>query len=81
MFCLQIRYKIAQKGNMGQIRDSDEFSPHDWFKTEAPSKAQKMDNCLINLAMLCEFTAEWSDISLLQKRLRWCLHLLPTQKV
>jgi len=65
MICVQIHYKIAQKGNIGQIINSDEFSPCHWFKTEAPSKVQKIDNCLINLALLCKFAAERSNISLL----------------
>lgn len=81
VICVQIHYKVAWNGNMGQIRGSDEFSLCDWFKAEAPSRQQGMENSLINSALWCEFTAEHPDTSLLQKCPRWCLYMLPTQQL
>lgn len=52
-----------------------------WFKAEAPSREQGMENSLISSAPWCEFTAEHPDTSLLQKCPQWCLHVLPTQQL
>lgn len=55
VICAQIYYKVAQKDNVGQIRGSDEFSLCGWFKAEAPSKEQGMENSLVYSALWCEF--------------------------